>query len=107
MEEERGQMRSCFQAWQASGGGCLLPSFTGIYLCLPWGLGASWPHRWLCGFGKLAPLSGSGLEEDGLGGFRNSSNPLASDTQDLRQTLARGHCRPPAGTPISGADKGG
>ena len=30
--------------------------------------------------GKLAPLSGSGLEEDGLGGFRNSSNPLASDT---------------------------
>ena len=55
--EERGQMRSCFQGWQASGGGCFLPSFPGTYPCLLWGLGASWPHRWLCGFGQTgSPL---------------------------------------------------
>lgn len=65
--EERGQMRSCFQGWQASGGGGFLLSFPGTYPCLLWGLGASWPHRCCVALGKRAPLSGSGLEGVGLG----------------------------------------
>ena len=57
MQEKSGQMRSCFQGWRAVGSGCFLPSFPGTNPCLLWGLGASWPDTWLCGFGQTgSPL---------------------------------------------------